>query len=246
MNKRFHIIQIIHLWNCILGIITASVLIGTAKNVKEYVTAGALVNGFGNYNVFTYPATFVYMFIPVISSLIYAGILTFDPSPQYVHTWQPSKTLTSSIICVSIALILASLWPLVPGADVMTKPDASIDCSWKYYMSWYVIFANPEAFPWVTLIDQACTCFRAGVGLCWVLSLGWIFQSVLYFRRTCFFNNNNKRQQSASLHPQISERSARTLSMISYTNTNNTNTNNNTNHLDEKTEVEYHPHPPPI
>ncbi|CAO3648070.1 unnamed protein product [Cunninghamella blakesleeana] len=227
-NKRLHFIQIIHIWNCIIGIITACILIGTASNVKAYVTEGAIVNGFGNYNVFTYPATFVYMFIPVISSIIYSGILAFDPSPQYVFTWQPSKTLTSSIICVSIALLLASLWPLVPGADVMTNPDASIACTWKNYMSWYIIFANPEAFPWVTLMDTACDCFRASVGLCWVLSLGWICQSILYTQRS-FFNKQVR----------LSERSAKTLSVIS-------THQYQTHHLDEKTEVaDNHPLPPP-
>ncbi|ORZ25931.1 hypothetical protein BCR42DRAFT_486014 [Absidia repens] len=181
--SKLHYIQYLHLWNCVIGLVLTCVLIGVAANIKYYVSSGAEISGFGNFNVFVYPATFVYMFIPAVTSVIYGLLLGLDPSPKYSR-WAPSKTLSGSIACVACAILLASLWPVVPGADVMTAPDAAISCTWKNYMSWYVIYANPEAFPWVDAIDAACSCFTASVGLSWVLTIGWACQTFIYIRKT--------------------------------------------------------------
>lgn len=170
----------------------------------------------GNFNVFVYPATFVYLFIPAITAFIYGIVLGLDPSPRYA-SWTPSKTLAGSIVCVALAVLLASIWPLVPGADVMTAPDAAISCSWKNYMSWYVIYANPEAFPWVDSIDTACTCFTASIGISWVLCLGWICQALIYLRKSIYPHHPSSPPQNNYAHrgsAALSERSLKTLSAL--------------------------------
>ncbi|KAI8089146.1 uncharacterized protein BX664DRAFT_332294 [Halteromyces radiatus] len=218
--KKFHFIQYLHFWNGFMGLILTGVLIGVAANIKKYVNSGAEIAGFGNFNVFVYPATFVYMFIPAITSFVYGIILALDPSPQH-PIWIPSKTLSSSIACVAGALLFASIWPVIPGADVMTAPDAAISCSWKDYMSWYTIYADPVAFPWVTSIDTACSCFTASVGLSWIVTLGWACQAFIYLRKSIL---GHRQAQPKINHraSQLSERSMKTMDILN----NNNNSSN--------------------
>lgn len=134
----------------------------------------------GNFTVFAYPATFVYMFIPTISCMIYSAILAFDYSPNY-KAWLPSKTLRSTIFFFTAALFLAALMPTLPGGDVMTD-GAALDCHWTNYMQWKIQFNDPITFPWVTGMDRACSLFKAADAMCWILFIGWSAQSVLYLR----------------------------------------------------------------
>lgn len=120
------------------------------------------------------------MFIPVISSVVYSAILTFDFSPNY-KAWLPSKTMRSTIVFFTVALWFAALLPTVPGADVMTDGSA-VNCDWTNYMQWKIQFNDPITYPWVTGMDHACSILKASDGMCWVLFFGWLAQSFLYMR----------------------------------------------------------------
>ncbi|KAI8060084.1 hypothetical protein BC940DRAFT_312931 [Gongronella butleri] len=204
-----HPIQLLHLWNCLVGIVSFIMLVVVVCSIKAYVSSGAEVAGFGNYNVFVYPATLVYMFIPIVSAIVFAAILALDPSPKYTR-WAPSRTLATSVALVCLTLLIAAVLPLIPGADVMTAPDASMDCTWKNYMSWYVIYANPDAFPWVTKMDTACTSFTGAIALNWILAVGWLAATVLYVRKSVSRRASQHRKSVA-----VSERSLRALDAMS-------------------------------
>ncbi|KAI8343799.1 hypothetical protein EDC96DRAFT_329974 [Choanephora cucurbitarum] len=175
-----HLIQVLHIWNSLIGVILFSLLIGTAKNIKVFITGGAEIAGFGNFNTFAYPATFVYMFIPVIGSTVYSMILAFDSSPKY-KAWLPSKTMRTTIAFFALTNLLAAMFPVIQGADVMSDGSA-IECAWTNYMQWKTIYNAPDIFPWVTKMDQACAIFKACDAFCWILSIGWIVQLFLYVR----------------------------------------------------------------
>ncbi|ORX51176.1 hypothetical protein DM01DRAFT_1084239 [Hesseltinella vesiculosa] len=182
MRFAIHLVQALHAFNAILALILFALLLSVVCSIKSFVENGAEIAGFGNYNHFNFPATQVYMFIPTISSLFYSIILAVDVSPRY-PTWTPSKSLCASIVCVAGSILLAALFPLIPGADVMTFPDASIDCSWKDYMEWYTIYGNADAFPWVGKMDSACSSFTVAVVMAWILAAGWLCQASIYVRR---------------------------------------------------------------
>ncbi|KAG0180310.1 hypothetical protein DFQ29_000929 [Apophysomyces sp. BC1021] len=164
-----------------IGIILAGVLIGVATNVRSFITEGAALAGFGNFNTFAYPATYVYMLIPAVCSVIYSIILALDGSPQY-KSWQPSKTLRSSISLFAGTIFLSAVLPLVPGADVITEPDSALQCTWTDYMQWRTIFANPDVYPWVVNMDKACVMLKVADAFAWILCIGWLALVGLYFR----------------------------------------------------------------
>lgn len=59
---------------------------------------------------------------------------------------------------------------------------SALDCLWTNYMQWKIIYNDPVAFPWVTGMDKGCTMFKTADAFCWILTVGWIAQSVLYMR----------------------------------------------------------------
>lgn len=122
--------------------------------------------------------------------MIYSFILAFDFSPNY-KAWLPSKTMRSTIIFFTAALLLAALLPAIPGADVMADGSA-LDCLWTNYMQWKIQFNDPIAYPWVTGMDKACSILKASEGMCWILFLGWLVQSVLYIRAAHQAKSNNE------------------------------------------------------
>ncbi|GAA5794852.1 hypothetical protein EDC94DRAFT_591710 [Helicostylum pulchrum] len=176
----FHPIQWLHLWNMVIGYTLFGILVTVSNNIKTFIDHGSVLAGFGSFTTFAYPATYVYMLIPTISCMIYSTILAFDPSPKY-KTWLPSKTLRFSIIFFAAACFMGALMPALPGGDVMTD-GAALDCLWTDYMQWKIQFNDPITYPWVTGMDKACSLLKAADGLCWILSLGWLAQSVLYMR----------------------------------------------------------------
>ncbi|KAI8980255.1 hypothetical protein BDB01DRAFT_851861 [Pilobolus umbonatus] len=178
--KRLHLIQIVHIWNTLIGIILFALLVSVSNHIALFITEGAVLAGYGNFTTFGYPATYVYMLIPVISATIYSLILTFDYSANY-QTWKPSKTLRTSIFLLTFALFLASIFPVINGGDLMAE-GSSLDCHWADYMQWKVIYGNPDQFPWVTGMDNACHLFRVADGFCWVMTIGWVFVSYLYVK----------------------------------------------------------------
>ncbi|KAI8364752.1 uncharacterized protein BYT42DRAFT_618897 [Radiomyces spectabilis] len=178
---RPSVIQSVHGLNAVLGIVLCGCLIGTATNIQSFVSEGSAIAGFGNYNVFAYPATFVYMLIPAVTATVYSFILMCDRSSGY-EAWRPSRTMVSSIACFAGAVLLAAVFPLIPGADIITQPYSSVECSWRDYMVWETIYNNPDVFPWVLDMGKACTCFRASVAFCWLVAVGWIAQTILYWR----------------------------------------------------------------
>ncbi|KAI7888018.1 uncharacterized protein EV154DRAFT_566819 [Mucor mucedo] len=197
--KSLHLIQWIHIWNTMIGVVVFGTLIGVSKNIKVFIDSGSKLAGFGmkvnktpisidlltlsyvgSFTTFAYPATYVFMLIPTICSMIYSAILAFDSSPNY-KAWSPSKTLRSTIIFFTAALWFAALLPAVPGADVMTDGSA-MSCNWTNYMQWKIQFNDPITYPWVTGMDNACSILKASDGMCWVLFLGWLLQSYLYMR----------------------------------------------------------------
>ncbi|KAF7721119.1 hypothetical protein EC973_005383 [Apophysomyces ossiformis] len=121
------------------------------------------------------------MFIPAICSVVYSVILAMDPSPQY-KAWQPSKTLISSISLFAGTVFLSALLPLLPGADVIAAPDSALQCTWTDYMQWRTIFNNPEIYPWVLNMDKACLMLRVADAFAWILGIGWLALTGLYFR----------------------------------------------------------------
>lgn len=122
--------------------------------------------------------------------MIYSFILAFDFSPNY-KAWLPSKTMRSTIIFFTAALLLAALLPAIPGADVMADGSA-LDCLWTNYMQWKIQFNDPITYPWVTGMDKACSILKASEGMCWILFLGWLVQSVLYIRAAHQAKSNNE------------------------------------------------------
>lgn len=140
------------------------------------------MHSLGNYTTFTFPATYVYMLIPAVCALVYSIILFFDPSPSY-PAWKPCKTFLGSIACFTASLFLAALLPVLPGADIMTAPESAMTCTWRDYMSWRIIYNNPEAFPWVDKMDAACQQLRAADAMCWILFIGWMSTLVTYIQR---------------------------------------------------------------
>lgn len=135
----------------------------------------------GNYNIFAYPSTFVYMLIPASAALGYSLILMCDPSPAY-SAWKPSKTLVCSFGFITLTLFLAALLPCLPGADQMTTPDAAMLCTWRDYMSWRTIFNNPDLYPWINDMDTACNCLRAADAFAWILTITWSVTVAVYVR----------------------------------------------------------------
>ncbi|KAI8643017.1 hypothetical protein BD408DRAFT_442901 [Parasitella parasitica] len=178
--KGFHLIQVIHVWNALVGLILFGLLVGVSDQIRYFINNGSVLAGFGSFTTFAYPATFVYMLIPGISATVYSIILAFDSSPKY-KAWLPSKTMRGSIIFFAGAVSIAALLPTLPGADVMADGSA-LDCLWTNYMQWKVIYNDPVAFPWVTGMDKGCSMFKAADAFCWILSIGWIAQAVLYVR----------------------------------------------------------------
>ena len=136
----------------------------------------------GNYNVFAYPASYVYMLIPSICSLVYSIILTFDPSPSY-PAWYPSKTFLSSVALFAGALFLAALFPALPGGDMITNPNSALSCTWVDFMEWRTIYNNEDIYPWVTGMDTACQTLRAADTFCWIVTIGWLILLGLYIYR---------------------------------------------------------------
>ena len=122
------------------------------------------------------------MLIPAVCALVYSIILFCDPSPSY-PAWKPCKTFLGSIGCFTAALFLAALLPVLPGADIMTAPESAMTCTWRDYMSWRIIYNNPEAFPWVVKMDAACQQLRAADAMCWILFIGWMSTLVTYVQR---------------------------------------------------------------
>ncbi|CAO3667918.1 unnamed protein product [Rhizopus stolonifer] len=176
------LIQIIHIWNTLVGTILFGLLIGVSSKIKTFITNGGEAAGYGNFQTFAYPATFVYMFIPTITATLYSSVLAFDSSSRY-KAWHPSNTMQVSIFFFTVTLLLAALLPEIPGADVMTDGPA-IECSWTNYMQWKIIFNNPIAYPWVTSMNDACSIFKTSIAFCWVLFIGWLTQFVYYMRAT--------------------------------------------------------------
>ncbi|KAI9313212.1 hypothetical protein BX666DRAFT_2030587 [Dichotomocladium elegans] len=148
--KTLHWLQWIHVGNTVLCVLTALLLIDVAKHVRSFISNGSQLSGFGNYSTFAYPATYVYMFIPVICSSILGAILACDPSPSF-KAWKPSKTLISTIGSLAFSLVFAALLPTIPGADIITAPNTALACTWTNYMEWRTIFNNPEIYPWPLL-----------------------------------------------------------------------------------------------
>ncbi|KAL0090473.1 hypothetical protein J3Q64DRAFT_1847305 [Phycomyces blakesleeanus] len=180
--SRVHLIQLIHGFNSLISIVWAGILIGAATKINLFTTTAAALSGLGNYSGFAYPATFVYMLVPAVCSVVLSLILAFDPSPGYTF-WKPSKTLTVTIGCFGIASLMSALLPLVPGADVITTPDSALDCTWTNYMTWKVIFGNIGAFPWVSAMDTACSCFHAADIFAWIIGFVWLGLTGLYCYR---------------------------------------------------------------
>ncbi|KAI9473995.1 MAG: hypothetical protein EXX96DRAFT_610842 [Benjaminiella poitrasii] len=178
--KSLHLIQLLHIWNAIIGAILLGLLSGVSSFIKWFINNGSAIAGFGSFTTFAYPATFVYMFIPTISVIVYSLILAFDSSPKY-KAWLPSKTMRSTIVFFTAAVFFAALLPVLPDADVMTD-GSSIECLWTNYMQWTTIYNNPIAFPWVTGMEKACSLFKVADAFAWILWLGWLAQSVLYMR----------------------------------------------------------------
>ncbi|KAI8979404.1 hypothetical protein BDF20DRAFT_869314 [Mycotypha africana] len=178
--KSIHTIQLLHIWNATIGLVLFGLLVGVSTAIRSFIDNGASAAGFGSFATFAYPATYVYMLITTVSSVLYSIILASDLSPNY-KAWLPSKILRSTIFIFTAAVLLAALLPVLPGADVMADGSA-MDCLWTNYMQWKVIFNNPVAFPWVTGMDKACTMFRVSEVFCWILSLGWLAESVFYVR----------------------------------------------------------------
>ncbi|KAI7857919.1 hypothetical protein BDC45DRAFT_565817 [Circinella umbellata] len=198
--KSTHHIQLIHMFNSVMGIILFGLLIGVATSIRSFVSNGAQLAGFGNYNVFAYPASYVYMLIPSICSLVYSIILAFDPSPSY-PAWYPSKTFLSSIALFAGALFLAALFPAVPGGDMITNPDSALSCTWVDYMEWRTIYNNEDIFPWVTGMDIACQTLHAADAFCWIITIGWFILLGLYIYRikvSKMNNYNNEKTMGAS------------------------------------------------
>ncbi|CEG66522.1 hypothetical protein RMATCC62417_03085 [Rhizopus microsporus] len=187
MRSLPSLIQVIHIWNSLIGVILFALLLAVTSKVKYFVSSGAEIAGYGNFQTFAYPATFVYMFIPTITATIYSIILSFDPSPKY-KAWSPSRTMQGSIFFFAAALFLAALLPAIPGADVMTDGSA-LECLWTNYMQWKVQFNNPEVFPWVMAIDDACSMLKASDALCWILFIGWLAQVINYVRSASLAKN---------------------------------------------------------
>ena len=155
----------------------------------------------GSFTTFAYPATFVYMLIPDIAATVYSIILAFDSSPKY-KAWLPSKTMRSTIIFFAASVLIAALLPVLPGADVMADGSA-MDCLWTNYMQWKIIYNDPVAFPWVTGMDKGCTIFKAADAFCWILSVGWIVQAVLYMRAARHARARTRRRGVDGRRPHI-------------------------------------------
>ncbi|KAI9322584.1 hypothetical protein BX666DRAFT_1896536 [Dichotomocladium elegans] len=181
--RQIHIIQWIHIINCFFALLAMCLLISIAVNIRSFISNGAMNAGFGNYNIFAYPATYVYMLIPTICSLVYSAILACDPSPSYA-VWRPSKTFISTVACYVGAFFLASLLPLLPHADIITTPDPAIACTWADFMTWRVIYNNPDIYPWVTRMDTACQTLKAADAFCWIILLLWTALLIFYIRVT--------------------------------------------------------------
>ncbi|KAI7907930.1 uncharacterized protein BX663DRAFT_547579 [Cokeromyces recurvatus] len=175
-----YLIQILHLWNAVIALIIFGLLVGVSSFIKWFINLGSSIAGFGGFTTFAYPATFVFMFIPTISAIIYSLILVFDSSPQY-RAWLPSKTMQGTIIFFTVITFLSALLPVLPNIDIMTD-RSSIECLWTNYMQWTTIYNNPIAFPWVTGMEKACSLFKIADIFAWILWIGWLAQSVLYLR----------------------------------------------------------------
>ncbi|ORY91900.1 hypothetical protein BCR43DRAFT_497467 [Syncephalastrum racemosum] len=179
--RHTHPIQLLHGFNAVLGLLLLCLLIGVAANIRSFIASGSSLAGYGNYNIFAYPSTFVYMLIPASAALGYSLILMCDPSPAY-SAWKPSKTLIGSFAFITLTLFLAALLPCVPGADKMTTPDSAMMCTWRDYMSWRIMFNNPELYPWINDMDTACNCLRAADAFAWILTITWCITLAVYVR----------------------------------------------------------------
>ncbi|KAI8145858.1 hypothetical protein BJV82DRAFT_602495 [Fennellomyces sp. T-0311] len=195
--KSLHYIQLIHIWNATMGIILFGLLVGVATTIRSFISNGSELAGFGNYNTFAYPATYVYMLIPSICSLVYSVILAFDPSPSY-PAWRPSKTFISSVALFAGALFFASLFPVLPSADMITRPESALSCSWADFMEWRTIYNNVDIYPWVNNMDIACGTLQAADAFCWVITIGWLALVALYVRRARQWKPIEKQQSSTS------------------------------------------------
>ncbi|KAI9264332.1 hypothetical protein BDA99DRAFT_537044 [Phascolomyces articulosus] len=180
--KSTHYIQLIHMLNALLGLILFCLLIGVAVNIRTFISNGAELAGFGNYNVFAYPASYVYMLIPSVCSFVYSIILVLDPSPSY-PAWYPSKTFLSSIGLFAGALFLAALFPAIPGGDMITNPESALSCTWVDFMEWRTIYNNEDIYPWVNKMDAACQTLRAADAFCWIITVGWFALLAIYILR---------------------------------------------------------------
>ncbi|KAI9025072.1 hypothetical protein CLU79DRAFT_746148 [Phycomyces nitens] len=179
LPRRVHLIQLIHLFIALMAIVWTGLLIGVATNIHLFTKTAAALSGLGNYSGFAYPATFVYMLVPAVCTIVFSLILAFDPSPAY-SLWKPSKLLLVTIGCFGLSSLLSALLPLVPGADVITTPDPALDCTWTNYMTWKVIFGNIGAFPWVSAMDTACSCFHSADVFAWIVGIVWLGLTGIY------------------------------------------------------------------
>ncbi|KAI9474875.1 hypothetical protein BDB00DRAFT_793396 [Zychaea mexicana] len=195
--KSTHHIQLVHLWNVVMGIILFGLNIGVAVKIRSFISNGSEMAGFGNYNVFAYPATYVYMLIPSICSLVYSIILALDPSPSY-PAWRPSKTFLSSVALLAGALFFASLFPVLPGADMITRPDSAMACTWADFMEWRTIYNNVDIYPWVGNMDAACQTLHAADAFCWIITIGWFVLLGLYLRRMRQLRSSTEATHNAS------------------------------------------------
>ncbi|KAI9252127.1 hypothetical protein BY458DRAFT_523137 [Sporodiniella umbellata] len=189
MKLFLSLIQIIHIWNTLVGVILFGLLVGVSSKIKTFVINGGEAAGYGNFQTFAYPATIVYMFIPTIAATIYSTILSLDSSPKY-KAWLPSKTMQTSVFFVAFITFLAAVLPEIPGADIMVNGSA-LECTWTDYMQWKIVFNNPIVYPWVTAMDEACAMFKASVAFCYILFLGWLLQAFNYLRSTQVFKKTN-------------------------------------------------------
>lgn len=67
--------------------------------------------------------------------------------------------------------------------------SSALECLWTNYMQWKVQFNNPEVFPWVMAIDDACSMLKASDALCWILFIGWLAQVINYVRSASLAKN---------------------------------------------------------
>ncbi|OZJ05502.1 hypothetical protein BZG36_01898 [Bifiguratus adelaidae] len=149
--RSFSRLQLLYATASVLSFISLGLLIGIAASVYAFLRGGGSALGAADtyQEAWTWPGSYIFMFIPTCCALMFSLVQAFDISPFY-KAWTPTYHLLTTTTLFIIAFFIAGLTPTVDTYAMTTDNSSFAGCQWTHYLSWDTIFANPSLYPWVT------------------------------------------------------------------------------------------------